>query len=99
MSLSAQERRALVAQSHRLEPVAVVSADKLTDAVVEHVRTAFAGRTLLKVRIQADSGAECDAGATDLARRVPCEIVRRIGRVVVLYQPGEADLGTAAASR
>jgi len=92
MPLSAKERQALLAESHPLKAVATLSADALTDAAVEHVRAAFVGRELLKVRIQADSGDECDAAAADLARRVPCELVKRVGRVAVLYRASRAPL-------
>jgi RNA-binding protein len=86
MPLSPKERQALLAESHPLKAVATLSADAMTDAAIEHVRAAFVGRELLKVRIPADSGDECDAAAADLARRVPCELVKRVGRVAVLYR-------------
>lgn len=82
-----------MAASHRLKPVAAISADRLTDEAVVHVRACLADRPLVKVRIHAETAAECDAAAADVARRVPCEVVKRIGRVVLLY--GE-HLGLAA---
>ena len=86
MTLTAKERRKLLAESHTLKPLVVASASKLTSDVVEHVRAALAGQRLMKVRLHADSGAECDAAAVTLARDVPCEIVKRVGRIVVLYR-------------
>lgn len=91
MSLTAKERRELLGRSHSLEAVATISAGELSDGVVAHIRTSFAGRTLVKVRFHADSAAECDAAAVELVRRVPCELVKRIGRVVVLYRAGDDD--------
>ena len=92
MPLSARQRQALLAASHTLKPTATLSADGLTEAAVEHVRASFTGRELLKVRIHADSGAECDAAAEELARRLPCALVKRLGRVAVLYRPSpDAD--------
>lgn len=95
MGLSAQERRALLAASHRLRAAVTLAADDVSEAAVAHVRAAFSTRTLLKVRIAADSAAGCDAAAAELARRVPCQVVRRIGRVVLLYResPGPAAGG------
>ncbi len=86
MGLTGKERRTLLAESHRLRPVATIAAGELSDGAVEHVRASFVGHELLKVRIHADSGEECDATAAELARRVPCELVKRIGRVVLLYR-------------
>jgi RNA-binding protein len=77
----------MLAASHALQPVVSVSAGNLTDAAVEQVRTCFAHHELVKARIHADSGAECDAAAVELVARVPCELVRRIGRIALLYRP------------
>ena len=98
MALTTKQRRALLAGSHRLKATVAIAAGEVSDAVVAHVRAGLAGRELLKLRIHANSGSECDAAAEELARRVPCEVVKRIGRVVLLYwqDPGpRSDEATA----
>lgn len=87
MPTDAKHRRTLSAKGHHLKATVSVSADELSDAVIAHLRRSFAGRELLKLRIHADGRDECDAVAAELARRVPCEVVRRIGRVLLLYRP------------
>jgi RNA-binding protein len=77
----------MLAASHALQPVVTVSAGNLTDAAVAQVRACFAHHELVKARIHADTGDECDVAAVELAARVPCELVRRIGRVALLYRP------------
>ena len=95
MSLSSTERRTLVARSHALQPVLSIAPETLRDSVIENVRTAFNTRDLLKVRITADNAEECERVATEVAARVPCEFVKRIGRVVLLYRaPLAADAAT-----
>lgn len=89
MALNSDQRRQFVASSHPLKPVATLVAGRVTDAVVAQVRQCFTGRALLKVRVHAECAAACDEVARDLAGRVPCEVVRRIGRVVLLYRPEE----------
>ena len=86
MALTAKERRELLAASHPLKPLATVSAAEVSEAVVEHVRAGFTSRPLLKIRVAADNNNECDSVASELVRRVPCELVKRVGRVVVLYR-------------
>lgn len=86
MPLTAKERRLLMAASHRLKPVATVAADALTDVAVEHVRTALRTHELIKVRVPAEKGADCDAAAHDLAKRTMSEVVKRVGRIVLLYR-------------
>ena len=90
MSLTAKQRRELLAASHPLKPLVTISPDNLSDDVVAQVRAAFTGRTLLKVRVNADNTAACDAIAAELVARVPCELVKRVGHVVVLHRPPDA---------
>ena len=89
MTLNAKLRRELIKRGHGQKAELSVSAGEISDAVVEHVRTYMAGRELGKVRIRADSAAECDEAAAELAERVPCEVVSRVGRVVLLYRTVE----------
>lgn len=88
MSLDSRSRKDLLARSHPLRPTVTLSTN-LTDAAVAQVRTAFGSRELLKVRVQADSTAECDEVAARLAREVPCELVKRVGHVVILFRPAD----------
>jgi len=91
MPLTPKERQTLVAASHPLKPVVVLKSGPVPPAVVEQVRRGFAHQELIKVRVQADSGEECDETGAELAVQVPCEVVKRIGRIVLLYRPAEAD--------
>lgn len=98
MALDAHQRRTLLAQSHALKPLLTVPAGDLSDGVVDHVRAAFAHRALLKLRVAADNAPACDAVAAALVTRVPCDLVRRIGHVIVLYRPPEEPRGATAAT-
>jgi RNA-binding protein len=86
-ALSGECRRDLTAKAHSLEPGINVGAKGLTDAVVAQVRQALSRHELVKVRIRVDSVDEVDAAGKDLARRVPCHLVKRVGKVVILYAP------------
>jgi RNA-binding protein len=87
MPLTSQERRDLLAASHATQALVTVSADNLTEAAIAQVRACFAHHELVKARIHADTADECDAAAAELAARVPCELVKRIGRIALLYRP------------
>ena len=90
MSLSSAERRALTARGHRLKARLIIRAGDLSEAVVDHVRRALGQQELIKVRISTDDREECARAAEELARRVPCQLVQRVGRIALLYCP-EAD--------
>ena len=89
MSLSSRERRALAARGNRLKANVAIQAGELSDATVEHVRRAFGRNELIKVRISTDDREECSQAARELAERIPCALVQRVGRVALLYRPAE----------
>ena len=87
MPLTNKRRRELLAQSHRLSPAATINPGELSEAIIAHVRASFATHPLVKIRVSSDKTTEADAVAAELVHRVPCELVRRIGHVVLLYRP------------
>ena len=89
MHLSSGRRRELAAKGNRLKASIIVRADDLSDSAVEHVRQAFGEDELIKVRFSANDRNECIRAADDLAERVPCELVQRVGRVALLYRSQE----------
>lgn len=92
MTLTAKERKALVARSHRLKATLALSPTRVDEGAVAHVRSALAERDLIKVRVQADERSACEQVAAELVKRVPCELVRRVGRVLLLYRRPDAEV-------
>lgn len=87
MPLTSETQRKLLAESHRLKPAAVISATDLSKATIAHIAGLLARQRLLKVRIRASDGAACDAAAAELAAGSGADVVKRVGRVVLLYSP------------
>ena len=85
MVLNPKQRRELIARGHSLKATVTIAADPVSESTVAHVRQLLAGRDLAKLRIRAESRVECEQAAAELAERVPCEVVMRVGRVVLLY--------------
>jgi RNA-binding protein len=88
MDPEARRRRELRARGHHLKPVATVTPDGLTEPVLAHLRALLAHSELIKVRVRAERRAACEQVAAALAARVPCEVLARIGRVLLLYRRG-----------
>lgn len=86
MELSSKERKDLLARSHALKPVATLAGEELSEGMVAHVRQAFQSHDLIKVRLGIEDRDACDKLADDLAARVPCALVKRVGRVLVLHK-------------
>lgn len=91
MPLSSTQRRALAARGNRLKVCVIIGAGELSEATVTHVRQALTGKELIKVRISTDDRQECARAALELAERIPCELVQRVGRVALLYRPTEEN--------
>lgn len=88
MPLSSRERRELAARGHHLKASVTLPTEVVADHV-RQVRNAFAGGDLVKIRIRGKDRAACERAAAEVAAGVPCQIVQRVGRVVLLYQPKE----------
>ncbi len=90
MAMNGRQRRDLTTRSHRLKPLLTIGDDGLTDGVVDQVRHCLSNRDLIKVRLPAQTGKARTALAADLAGRIPCELVRCVGRIALLFKPLDA---------
>jgi RNA-binding protein YhbY len=86
-TLGSALRRVLTTRGNRLRATIVIGRSGPTEALVAQLRQMFAGADLIKARVDVERGAAADAVAQELAHRVPCHVVKRIGKVVLLYQP------------
>lgn len=86
MALTARQKNELMRTGHNLKPEFVVGAGGVSAAVLEHLRRAFEARELIKVRIDVEDRDEFRAAASSLAAQAPCEIVKLIGRIALLWR-------------
>jgi len=82
----AAERKQLKARGHRLKARLAVGRGGLTDGFVQQVNQVFETTDLLKVHLDADDAAESKQMASELAERVGCYLIQRVGRVALLYR-------------
>lgn len=90
-NLTHAARKAMVARGHKLEPSIVVGRQGLTDMLVAQIRRAFERTDLLKVKVGVERGHDADSIGTEIAIRVPCVVVRRVGKTLLLSRLAEAD--------
>ncbi len=86
-SLPGQTRRALAARARSLRPSVQIGARGLTDAIVAQVRQALHKHELIKIKVRVDSTAQAEQIGRQLAHCVPCHLVQRIGKTLVVYAP------------
>jgi len=102
LPLTRDERLRLRARAHHLNPVVLLGAAGLTEAVFKEADRALAAHELIKVRIPGDDRDEREATCTQLADRLGAACVQVIGKLLVLYRPrpdDEAVTTAAPASR
>jgi putative YhbY family RNA-binding protein len=97
--MSAKERQHLKGEAHRLNPVVLMGAEGLTDAVVQEVDRALTAHGLVKIRTPGDDRAEREQIFADLAERLSAARVQAIGKVLVLFRPQPDDASGQSAAK
>jgi putative YhbY family RNA-binding protein len=87
LTLAKDFRVALKGQAHTLDPVVLLGAAGLTNAVVAEVDRALNAHSLIKVRVPLDDRSGREAIFADLADRLGAARVQAIGKLIVLYRP------------
>jgi putative YhbY family RNA-binding protein len=102
LELPRDERLALRARAHHLNPVVLLGAAGLTDAVLKETDRALTAHELIKVRVPGEDREAREAICAQLAERLGAARVQIIGKLLVLYRPrpdDEAAAPTAAPGR
>jgi RNA-binding protein len=89
--MSTKERQQLKGEAHKLNPVVLMGAEGLTDAIVQEVDRALTAHGLIKVRAPGDDRAEREQIFADLAERLSAARVQAIGKILVLFRPQPDD--------
>ena len=79
-------RKSLKARAHALEPVVMIGAGGLTDAVVREVDRALTAHELIKVRAGGEDRATRRLLHGQLCERTGASPVQHIGKVLVLWR-------------
>ena len=91
LTLTRDERLALRARAHHLDPVVLLGAAGLTEAIFKETDRALTAHELIKVRIPGDDRDEREAICAQLAERLGAARVQVIGKLLVLYRPRPED--------
>ena len=87
LELSPAERKALKGDAHHLDPVVMIGADGLTDAVRKETDAALNAHGLIKIRVLGDDRAAREAIYAQLADELNAACVQHIGKLLVLWRP------------
>jgi RNA-binding protein len=87
LTLSGEERLRLKSSSHHLEPVVLLGANGLTEAVLREIDRALSAHQLVKVRTPASQRQERERLFAEVAERLGAARIQLIGRLMVLFRP------------
>ena len=99
LMLSRDERLRLKSESHHLEPVVLVGANGLTEAVMNEIDRALTAHELVKVRTPASEREEREQMFAHVAEHLGAARVQLIGRLMVLFRPSPEEPPHPRASR
>ncbi len=87
LQLTIQERKALRADAHHLDPIVIVGGDGLTPGVTKEVDAGLNAHGLIKVRVTGDDRASREAVYQKLCEDLSCAPIQHIGKLLVLWRP------------
>lgn len=87
--LTTKQKQFLKGLAHGLSPVVRVGKGGVSAAVVGETKKALESHELIKVRIEADEGAQRRALASSLAAEAGAELAGTIGKIAILYRARE----------
>ena len=98
LQLTADERRALRARAHGLNPVVSISQNGLTDAVLKEIDASLTAHELIKVRVYRDDRDAREAWLAEICDKLEAGPVQHIGKLLVIYRPSP-ELAALAAKK
>lgn len=87
--LARDARLALRSQAHHLDPVVLLGANGLTDAVMHEIDRALTAHELIKVRVPSDDREERQAIYAEVAEKLGAARVQMIGKLLIFWRPAE----------
>ena len=85
--LDRDTRLALRGQAHGLDPVVLLGANGLTEAVLKEIDRALLAHELIKIRVPSDEREEREAIYAEIADRLNAARIQMIGKLLVLWRP------------
>ncbi|MBW7903700.1 MAG: YhbY family RNA-binding protein [Rhodocyclaceae bacterium] len=87
LQLTADERRALRARAHGLDPVVSISQNGLSEAVLKEIDASLNSHELIKVRVYGDDRDAREAYLAEICEKLGAAAVQHIGKLLVVYRP------------
>lgn len=87
LQLTVDERRALRARAHGLNPVVSISQNGLSEAVLKEIDASLKAHELIKIRVYGDDRDAREAWFAEICEKLDAGPVQHIGKLLVVYRP------------
>ena len=91
MELRGKQKRFLRSQAHHLQPIFQIGKNGINEAVIVQINEALEKRELIKINLLQNTDEVAEEVAQKKKKKINCQIVQIIGRVLVLYKPSSKE--------
>lgn len=87
LNLSTDERRALRARAHALNPIVSISQNGLSESVLKEIGTCLTSHELIKIRVYNDDREQREQFMATICAELGAAPVQHIGKLLVVWRP------------
>lgn len=88
LDITADQRRALRARAHALNPVVAISQNGLSESVLQEISVSLESHELIKIRVFNDDRAVREQYLNTICEQLGAAPVQHIGKLLVIWRPG-----------
>ena len=88
LDITAEQRRALRANAHALDPVVAISQNGLTESVLKEISNSLESHELIKIRVFNDDRSVREQFLATICEQLAAAPVQHIGKLLVIWRPG-----------
>ena len=99
LDITAEQRRALRANAHALNPVVAISQNGLTESVLKEISSSLESHELIKIRVFNDDREIREQFLATICEQLAAAPVQHIGKLLVIWRPSAEPKKTAKQHR
>ncbi len=99
LNLTTDERRALRARAHALNPVVSISQNGLSESVLTEIAASLASHELIKIRVYNDEREVREQFLATICEQLEAAPVQHIGKLLVIWRPSPESKNNLSANK
>ncbi len=99
LEITTEQRRALRARAHALNPVVAISQNGLSESVLQEISLSLDSHELIKIRVFNDEREVRESYLATICEKLGAAPVQHIGKLLVVWRPAPADTNKHAKPR